>query len=108
MITGSAVVIGRFQGTVVVTVHGELDVPGVSLLDRTLCDLIDGQGNVSVVVDLRDARVTSIDERVSVFADAVERVHRRHGGVLGLNRPPPALHEELCRRSLGRLVRAPL
>jgi anti-anti-sigma factor len=102
----SAVVIGRYQGTVVVTVHGELDRRRAADVGRMLADLINGQGNLSVVVDLHDATATNAD-RVSVFADAAEWVRRR-GGVMTLSNPPTRLHEALRRRGLGHLVDYPL
>lgn len=72
------VVVGRYQGTVVVTVHGELDPPKVSHLRLLLSDLIDGQGNVSVVVDLQHATTADGDpERLAIFAEEAKRAHRR-------------------------------
>ena len=98
----SAIVIGRYQETVVVTVHGELDHPRAAHLGHVLADLIDGQGNLSLLVDLHDA--TAADARqMSVFADADERA-RRHGGSITLSKPPAALHEALRQQGLGHLV----
>lgn len=55
------VVVGRYQGTVMVTVHGELDPAKVAHLRLLLTDLIDGQGNVAVIVDLQDATAADDD-----------------------------------------------
>ena len=70
--------------------------------EAILADLIDGQGNLSLVVDLRDATAADA-ERVSVFAEAAERLRRR-GGAMTLSRPPVRLHEGLRQRGLGHLV----
>lgn len=75
---GSGIVAGRYQHTVVVTVHGELDLPRAVLLGDILADLIEGQGNMSLLVDLHDATAADA-EPLSVFTDAAERA-RRQGG----------------------------
>jgi anti-anti-sigma factor len=98
----SGIVIGRYQRTVVVTVHGDLDHARAAHLGEVLADLIDGQGNLSLLVDLHDA--TAVDaERLSVFAEAAERVHS-HGGAITLSKPPALLLEALRERDLGHLV----
>ena len=98
----SAIVIGRYQETVVVTVHGELDHPRTAHLGHVLADLIDGQGNLSLLVDLHDATATAV-RQMSVFADAEQRA-RRHGGSITLSKPPAALHDALRQQGLGHLV----
>lgn len=50
------IAIGRALGAVVVTVHGELDLPGAGHLESVLTDLINSQDQVNLVVDLHDAR----------------------------------------------------
>ena len=50
--------IARALGAVVVTVHGEVDRNTSVVLGQNLEDLIEGQGNLFVVVDLHDAVVT--------------------------------------------------
>ena len=45
----------------VVTVHGELDRQRAAHLDLVLADLIDGQGNLSIIIDLRDVTATAAD-----------------------------------------------
>ena len=50
-----SIVVRRARGRVVVTVHGELDQRGVAILEGVLSDLIEGQGNLNVALDLRDA-----------------------------------------------------
>ena len=49
--------IRRVQGRVVMTVSGEVGPAGCLVIERALNDLIEGQGNVNVEVDLRDARI---------------------------------------------------
>lgn len=93
---------GRYQATVVVTVHGELDRARAAQLGHVLADLIDGQGNLSLLVDLHDA--TAADgQTVAVFADAAERA-RRHGGVITLSQAPAMLQQALRRAGLGHLL----
>jgi anti-sigma B factor antagonist len=96
--------IRRALGTVVVTVHGDLDPPAAAQLDRVLADLIDGQGNMTVVVDLRDAQAADAGG-LSVFIGAAERASRR-GGSLSLIDPPEILYQALTLRGLGGLVRS--
>ncbi len=97
-----SIVIRRQQGTVVVTVHGELDMSRSDHLGNILSDLIDGQGNLSVVVDLHDATTTEPDSLL-VFTEAAERARRRGGTVL-LNEPHPTLGEALELRGLDHFV----
>src|SRR4051794_4742841 len=54
----STLVIGRALGTVVVTVGGDLDATAIDRLERVLTDLIDGQGNLAVAIDLSRAVAT--------------------------------------------------
>src|SRR5437763_820742 len=64
--------ISRDQGTVVIGVHGDLDGPGARHLRSVLDDIIDGQGNMAVVVDLHDVCITE-PSGLSVFAAAAKR-----------------------------------
>lgn len=50
----SPLIVSRTLGTVVVTLHGQVDGSISSLLAAVLRDLIEGQGNQSIVVDLSD------------------------------------------------------
>ena len=68
--------IARSEGTVVVTVRGELDVEKAADLGGILADLIDGQGNLSIVVDLQEASATDRD-CLWILTEAAERAHRR-------------------------------
>jgi len=97
-----SIVVRRCQCTVVVTIHGELDTAGARRLDDVLADLIDGQGNLFVVVDLHDATATDADS-LSVFANAAQSAHRR-GGTMGLSEPPAVLRRALELRGLQGLT----
>jgi anti-anti-sigma factor len=86
-------VIGRAMGTVVVTARGELDAPACNQLGRVLRDLIEGQGNLTVVVDLNE--VASIHSSgVRVLVEAVSLAEER-GGLLMVSDPPHATRDKL-------------
>lgn len=87
----------RVLGAVVVTVHGDLDVDGAERLGHTLVDLIENQGNRSVVVDLRDVGVADADA-VGVLEVACGMARRR-GAELTLSAPSPRLFQ--CLDDLG-------
>lgn len=91
----ASVVIGRRQEAVFVTVRGELGPFDAQQLDRMLADLIDGQGNKSLTVDLRDA-TPSDDEGLTalVIASAAQRAQRR-GAVLAISHPPEPIQKAL-------------
>lgn len=102
---GGAIVVGRFLGTVVVTVHGKVDLIKAAALAGVLDDLIDGQGNLAMVVDLRD--VSWIDGAgMHVLASAMERIETR-GGELRLGGPSAAMADALVVSGLGRLISIP-
>lgn len=82
---------------VVVTVEGGLDVDGAERLGHTLVDLIENQGNRSVVVDLRDVGVPDADA-VRVLEMACSMARRR-GAELTLSAPSPGLYQ--CLAALG-------
>lgn len=101
----SGIGVSRYQGTVVVTIHGDLDGLRAGDLGYMLADLIDGQGNRSIIVDLHDA--TALDPRwLSVFTDAMARARRR-GATLTLQNPPAALHAALRRQGLSLDIEQP-
>ncbi len=85
-----------------VTVHGELDVTRAAHLGSILSDLIDGQGNLSITVDLHDATASDADS-LWVFSEAAERARRR-GGTVRLNEPPAPLHQGLQLRGVDHFV----
>lgn len=98
----SSIAISRALGTVVVTVHGELDEARATHLGGLLADLIEFQGNLSVVVDLHDA-TASDGASAQVFADAAEWAARR-GGSVALGTPPVLVDQALRRQGLGNLI----
>lgn len=98
-----AVAIGRALGTVVVTVHGELTATTATSLAEVLRDLIDDQGNLSVVVDARDLTVTCGDG-VTAFVVAAEWA-RRHGGTLSLAHASERLRAALVDDGAHEIVR---
>ena len=79
----------RTGGTVVVDVAGELDLYTAPVLRDRLLDVIEGQGNRFVAVDL--GAVGFMDSTaIHVLVQALRRVRER-GGDLQLARvPPPA------------------
>ena len=98
----SGIIVSRYQGTVVLAIHGDIDGPRAGDLGYLLADLIDGQGNRSVIVDLRDA--TAIDRKwLSVFDDAAARAGRR-GAALTLKDAPAEFDAALRRRGLDRFL----
>ena len=93
-----SVVVGRDLGTVVVTVDGPLDLLGCQLLESVLADLIEGQGNLTVAVDLGGAMVEP--EALIVFITAARRAHR-HGGKFILIEGPVTTQVPLSRAASG-------
>lgn len=91
---GLSLVVGRALGTVVVTVRGRLDLAGCERLGSLLTDLIEGQGNLTVAVDLGRAIVDP--EALTAFITAAGS-HRRHGTRLILSEPPTDCHQALRR-----------
>ncbi len=73
---GQSITVARSAGTVVVTVRGELDAERSQHLGGILADLIDGQGNRSILVDLHEASTTDPD-CLWMLTEAAERAHRR-------------------------------
>ncbi|MGH9164286.1 MAG: STAS domain-containing protein [Acidimicrobiales bacterium] len=89
-------------GTVVVSLHGEIDGSGSSYLAVVLDDLIEGQGNRAVVVDLGDLRRLD-PSAVEVLAVAAHRIGRR-GGRLRLSNASADLAVVLTTAGLAGLV----
>lgn len=103
---GGSLAIGRFMGTVVVTLHGDLHRSASVRLAGVLRDLIDGQGNLAVVVDLAD--VGGIDRSgLDVLASAAGRMDKR-GGALRVGGPTGAVFDALTLAGLAGLIRSPL
>jgi anti-anti-sigma factor len=93
--------VGRALGTVVVTVDGTVGEEGRQLLEGVLTDLIEGQGNLTVAVDLRKATIDCA--AVIVLGAAAERA-RGHGGTFIVKAPPADVHAALQATGLDRLM----
>jgi len=80
-----SLVFSRALGKVIAHVHGTLDAGSAQELQNRLIDVIDGQGNRSLIIDL--ASTTFIDSAgFSVLFDAWRRMHDR-GGEFVLSSP---------------------
>jgi len=97
-----SLVVSRNLGTVVVTVDGKLDLESCRLLEAVLTDLIEGQGNVAVAVDLATANVEP--NALLVFVDAARQARRRGSTFFILEEPSTDTHEVLESRGYGDLV----
>lgn len=87
--------VSRESGAVTVTVEGDLDLPTSIRLGAALGDLIDGQGNLAVAVDLH--LVKHVDQRaLGVFAAAARLASIRGGSltVTGLPAWSPHVYAE--------------
>lgn len=82
--------IRRQLTAVVVTVSGELDISGATRLGAVLGDLIEGQGNQNVVVDVRD--IAGVDPAGLGVLGAAAKVANHHGGQLTLSDPSDDLY----------------
>lgn len=81
-----------------VTLQGALDLTAARRLDTLLADLIDGQGNLEVVVD--GMYVDAVEQSVvDVLVQASDRMDRR-GGTLVVASPRPEVRAVLERTPL--------
>lgn len=95
--SGFSLVFSRALGQVVVHVRGTLDANTAPALKARLVDIIDGQGNRQVVLDLR--KMVAVDAAgLVVLADALKRMDDR-GGELLLSGPTSAVAAQL--RAVG-------
>ena len=94
--------VSRAMGTVVVTCHGELAGDAAASLRAALSDLIEAQGNLEVVVDLRDA-VLSDGGAVAPF-DAAARWSAARRGRLRVCVATEAARAPFVAVGLGPLV----
>lgn len=97
-----SVAVSRALGTVVVSVHGRLDTANAPALHRLLEDLIDGQGNLALVVNAGDMAVGGAAP-LAVLAEAVGSAASR-GGVLLIADPPPSTLAVLEAAGLGSVI----
>lgn len=92
-----ALIFSRALGKVIVHVHGALDAHTSLSLKERLVDIIDGQGNRQVVLDLR--QMTSVDaDGLFVLADALKHMYDS-GGELLLSSPTSDVEDQL--RAVG-------
>lgn len=91
--------VGRASGTVVVTTHGPLGDDGVGALADVLTDLIADQGNLAVVVDVRDLRLEGAEDLTLLGAAA--RSADGQGGTLLFADPCDRLAAALRAAGLG-------
>ena len=75
--SAASISVRRAQGRVVVSVQGELDGQRTAILEQVLSDLIDGQGNLDVLVDLRDAALAD-PVALDALRGAAEQARRRN------------------------------
>jgi anti-anti-sigma factor len=99
---GFDIVIGRFLTTVVVSLRGTLDALAATRLARALRDLIDGQGNLAVAIDLRGV-VQVAPSGLQVLSAAAAGLERRNG-TLWLSEAPAPVVRALDRANLARLI----
>jgi anti-sigma B factor antagonist len=91
----------RARGKVVVDIYGALDAETAPELKDRLVDVIDGQGNRQLVLDL--ARTTHIDSSgISVLVDALKRMQRT-GGELVLSGPTSQVSRALALAGLDKV-----
>jgi anti-sigma B factor antagonist len=99
--TGFSLMFSRALGNVIVHIHGALDATTAPELKDRLVDLIDGQGNRQLVLDLR--RTTKIDSNgFSVLVDALHR-QRKRGGVLVVSGPTSDVAEAFVAAGLEKI-----
>jgi anti-anti-sigma factor len=95
--------VARVLGTVVVTARGTIDEVGAGVLEHVLVDLIENQGNMTVVVDLHG--VTDMDLGCSdVFVTAHHCAIIR-GGQLSLTGVRLRVAQALEATGVNRLVK---
>ena len=95
--SGFSLVFSRSLGKVVVHIQGSLDANTAPALKARLADIIDGQGNRQVVLDLR--QMTGVDVAgLMVLADALKRMED-YAGELLLSGPTASVEEQL--RAVG-------
>lgn len=94
--------IRRHLGTVEITVCGEVDALGCELLAGALSDVVDGQGNLDVIVHL--GAVAHIEPSALQAIAAAADTNARRGGRLRIT---ATMNDDLIAAGLGGLVSAP-
>ena len=96
-----SLVFGRAYGAVVVDVHGALDGDTAGQLRDRLVDLIDGQGNRHLVMNLLET--TGVDgTAMAVLLDAHTRI-QNNDGTLVLSGASPGLLRAIEDAGLGKV-----
>jgi len=95
----------RDGGTVVVRIAGDLDLTTAPELEHGLTSLIDGQGNLSIRVEL--GRVTFIDATGLTALGRAQRQAHDRGGELALANPTPQILRVLDMVGLTPLLCVP-
>jgi len=97
-----SLVFSRALGRIVVDILGPLDACTAREVMHRLVDVIDGQGNRRLVIDLR--RTTVVDaEGLSVLVDAQNRL-QKNGGDLVLSGPRGSVAQALRAAGLDKLL----
>ncbi len=94
--------VSRQGAHVVVAVQGELDADSEPMLRQWLSDLIESQGNLSIVIDLRST--TFIDSGGLTVLVSAHKWLQARGGQLRLFGPRRSAHKVLQITGLHRLL----
>ena len=94
--------ISRAMGTVVVTTHGILDQDGARVLGDALLDLVDHQGNLTVIVDVADLRL--LDHQCLVPLEPAASAAERRGSRLTFADPSDGMEWALMLTGLAGLI----
>jgi anti-anti-sigma factor len=100
------IAIGRTPGTVVVTLVGPVDTPEARRLAAALSDLINGQGNLEIAVNLSNVRRLA-PSGLLVLSDAASDLERR-GGRLTLCEARQGVLDALHLAGLSRFIGGPV
>jgi anti-anti-sigma regulatory factor len=77
----TAIAISRLEDRVLVAVHGEVTQDLAAVLRHAVIDLVDGQGNLSIALDLPEG--AALDDAVlSLLLETAERLEEQDGALL--------------------------
>lgn len=100
--TDFSLTFGRERGAVVVGVFGELDCATAAILEQRMEDLLEAQGNLTVVIDL--SGMTFVDSSgLSVLVTAFRHLRDR-GGELLLRHPSASTRKVFEITGLSRVL----
>lgn len=83
----------RALGRVVVTPRGALAGNSAAVLDRILTDLIEGQGNLEIVIDA--LHVSHVDDEAARVIAHAATLMARHNGDLVVSSAAPSIRRRL-------------